>query len=148
VNLDMTWAERAACMNLPTSMFYPESGSRREPSPDEARAKRVCARCPVRKECLDYALTNESKSVFIRTGMVGTHQADISIKSRAWGIWGGHTAAERRHIEVRHTDDCDRQGHSACRPIHKQVQLLEELFASRAHTRRILMPDEEVRRSA
>jgi hypothetical protein len=149
VKLNLGWSDRAACNDLPTSMFYPDRGSRHwEPPPDEKRAKRVCARCPVRTECLTYALTIESEALVIGSGIKGTHQATITIKPRAWGIWAGHTSKERTLLGIRHTDDCDQKGHGWCRPIPEQVELLEERFRSRAHITRILMPDEEVRRSA
>lgn len=37
------------------------------------RAKSICAVCPVRRECLDFALKTQ----------------------QAWGVWGGLTSAER-----------------------------------------------------
>lgn len=48
---------------------------------DARAARKVCRKCPVRAECLEYALND----------------------SRITGVWGGTTAAERRHIR-------DRQG--------------------------------------
>lgn len=130
----MNWSSRAACSGMPTSMFYSEEGSRRngQPPPDEKRAKRLCARCPVRLECLAYALTIESKPLVIGTGTKAGHQADISIKPRAWGIWGGHNARERTVTNIRHLDGCTSREHGACRPISEQVRLLDELFQARA----------------
>lgn len=46
----------------------------------EKRAKAVCARCPVRRECLEANLHD------------------------AWGIWGGTTPLERRWY-LKHYDD-------------------------------------------
>ena len=51
-------------------MFFPERGESAEP------ARQVCAACPVRQPCLDYAITNRI-----------TH-----------GIWGGLTERERRAL--------------------------------------------------
>ena len=51
-------------------MFFPERGESAEP------ARRVCAACPVRQPCLDYAISNRI-----------TH-----------GIWGGLTERERRAL--------------------------------------------------
>jgi WhiB family transcriptional regulator, redox-sensing transcriptional regulator len=63
------WADDAACREVGDwAMFFPERGG----SP--ALAKTVCARCPVRDECLDYAL-------------------DHHIRER--GVWGGMTEKER-----------------------------------------------------
>lgn len=66
----MTWRERAACRSVDPEMFYPLSAER------EARAKRVCAICPVRTACLDHALR--------------TREPD--------GVWGGLTEPERLRI--------------------------------------------------
>ena len=51
-------------------MFFPERGESAEP------ARQVCAACPVRQPCLDYAISNRI-----------TH-----------GIWGGLTERERRAL--------------------------------------------------
>ncbi|GHF47645.1 WhiB family redox-sensing transcriptional regulator [Amycolatopsis bartoniae] len=70
-----SWQERAACRDEDPELFFPVSamgpGARQV-----AQAKAVCARCPVRAECLQYALD---------TGL--DH-----------GIFGGTTDAERRKL--------------------------------------------------
>jgi WhiB family redox-sensing transcriptional regulator len=64
------WADRASCKETDPEAFFPEKGgSTRE-------AKRVCARCEVKAECLKYAL--------------GTRQP--------YGIWGGLSERERRKL--------------------------------------------------
>lgn len=55
-------------------MFYPDIDDK---APDYRLAKSICARCPVKPECLVY-------------GMSGEHGA--------WGVWGGTTPNERRKI--------------------------------------------------
>lgn len=61
---------RAACRGLPTELFYPGQGDDRT-----ARAAReICAVCPIRAECLDYAIGNAER----------------------FGIWGGMTEHDRR----------------------------------------------------
>ena len=62
------WRELAACRGADLSLFFPERGESAE------SARRVCARCPVREPCLDYAVTNRITS----------------------GVWGGLTERERR----------------------------------------------------
>ena len=52
-------------------MFFPERGQTAEP------ARQVCARCPVRQACLEYALSNRI----------------------TYGIWGGLTERERRPLQ-------------------------------------------------
>ena len=69
------WRELAACRGADLGLFFPGRGESAEP------ARRVCARCPVREPCLDYALSY---------GI--TH-----------GIWGGLTERDRRTLRTRHT---------------------------------------------
>lgn len=69
----LDWKERAACRTLDTSLFFPESES------DAGPAKEVCAQCPVREACLEFALL--------------TRQHD--------GVWGGLTETERRRLRRR-----------------------------------------------
>lgn len=45
------WMRRAACADMPTELFFPEIG--KHPS---KQAIRACASCPVRVDCLEYAL--------------------------------------------------------------------------------------------
>ena len=62
-------------------MFFPGRGETAEP------ARQICAGCPVRQPCLDYALSH---------GI--TH-----------GIWGGLTERDRRPLRVHHTLAARRQ---------------------------------------
>jgi WhiB family redox-sensing transcriptional regulator len=64
------WRELAACRGAELGLFFPERGESAE------AARQVCASCPVRQPCLDYAITNRI-----------TH-----------GIWGGLTERERRAL--------------------------------------------------
>lgn len=64
------WTDAAACLGLDPDLFFPERGE------DVAPAKAVCAGCPVREDCLDYALDNGERH----------------------GIWGGLSERERRRI--------------------------------------------------
>lgn len=67
----MTWESRAACADKPQDWFFPAVGEL------HAAAKAVCARCPVRRECLTFALTNGEQH----------------------GVWGGLTPGERQRLE-------------------------------------------------
>jgi WhiB family transcriptional regulator, redox-sensing transcriptional regulator len=62
------WQDRAACAGLDPDLWFPEPGG------DTATAKAICAGCPVRWQCYDYAQTRPEKH----------------------GIWGGFSARERR----------------------------------------------------
>lgn len=75
VRPDVSWTDRAACRYEDPELFFPISMT----GPGRAQAeeaKAVCARCPVRRECLEYALA--------------THQEA--------GIWGGLTEDELRTL--------------------------------------------------
>ena len=68
---DRAWMLDARCLDADPEAFFPEKGgSTRE-------AKRICAACPVRDECLDYALANDER----------------------FGIWGGLSERERRRVK-------------------------------------------------
>jgi WhiB family transcriptional regulator, redox-sensing transcriptional regulator len=70
------WQWRAACRGEDTGLFYPPSDTevRDVKLTRERKAKAICAGCPVRIECLEYA-------VRIR---------------EPHGIWGGLNELERR----------------------------------------------------
>jgi hypothetical protein len=72
------WRMRAACRDVEPELFFPISEHGRAFRDQVAAAKRVCAGCPVRGECLDFA----------RAAL--TH-----------GIAGGLTSEERRRITRR-----------------------------------------------
>ena len=55
------WMDRAACRGMDSATFFPSAG---HPT-DEARE--VCARCPVRRECLAYAVAEDLEGVWAGT---------------------------------------------------------------------------------
>jgi len=66
----LAWQGHALCAQTDPEAFFPEKGgSTRE-------AKRVCAKCEVRLECLDYALGHDER----------------------FGIWGGMSERDRRRL--------------------------------------------------
>lgn len=67
------WRLDASCRDLDTAIFFPET--------DEGvtDAKAICATCPVRQACLEFALV--------------TRQDD--------GVWGGLDENERRRLRRR-----------------------------------------------
>ena len=67
------WAVFAACRDATAEWFFPQDKA------SEEAALSVCARCPVRSECLDYAL--EAREAF--------------------GVWGGTTERRRRALRRR-----------------------------------------------
>jgi WhiB family redox-sensing transcriptional regulator len=72
------WQTRAACRGEMGNDFYPPVHGERRPERRmrEARAKAVCASCPVRSECLETAVSNDER----------------------YGVWGGLTDSERRAL--------------------------------------------------
>lgn len=77
------WTDQAACRDHDPELFFPVSET--GPGARQAeRAKAVCATCPVRQQCLDFAVSN----------------------GLGHGIFGGMTPSERReralHRQQRH----------------------------------------------
>jgi WhiB family transcriptional regulator, redox-sensing transcriptional regulator len=68
--MDTTWMPLGNCRDEPPARFFPSDGVGVE------RAKRICADCPVRQPCLEYALANRIDH----------------------GVWGGTSERERRRI--------------------------------------------------
>jgi WhiB family redox-sensing transcriptional regulator len=69
------WQERAACRGVGIDLFFPVGST--GPAADEIRrARQICAGCPVRQQCLDYALAS----------------------GQQYGIWGGLDEQERRRL--------------------------------------------------
>jgi WhiB family redox-sensing transcriptional regulator len=64
------WWHAALCKGVDPDLFFPTQG---EPTKE---AKAVCAGCPVRTECLEYALANSERT----------------------GVWGGTSERERRAL--------------------------------------------------
>jgi len=66
------WTERAVCREIEYGheIFFPVAG---DPG---LEGKFICSGCPVRKECLDWALTHHEEH----------------------GTWGGFTARERSRM--------------------------------------------------
>jgi hypothetical protein len=120
------WRDQARCANLGMTdksifeIFYPDPGSDksyRHLTMLHKRAKRVCARCPVRVECLTEALLHEAGRLSPHTGKWERHLP--------WGVWGGHTALER-HAECRTA-----QGRHSCPPkVSEHAERLERRFTA------------------
>ena len=56
------WMARGNCRGKPTALWFPTRG-------DGAAARTLCERCPVKSECLEYALTDEPAPVGIWAGI-------------------------------------------------------------------------------
>jgi WhiB family redox-sensing transcriptional regulator len=71
------WAD-AGCRVEDSTTFFSSQSGRSIPLRQTLRAKAVCARCPVQKQCLDAALS----------------------RGEPEGFWGGLTPQERRKLVV------------------------------------------------
>lgn len=71
----LEWRQSAACKDLDTNLFFPV-GVTGPAIPHLSAAKAVCATCPVKHECLEFAVTTNQE----------------------FGVWGGASEDERRVI--------------------------------------------------
>lgn len=78
-----SWYEDAACASYPAEVFFPPG----EVPLAANQAKAICDGCPVREECLSFALE--------------TAQAE--------GVWGGMDAGERKRLRRRTRDRARRR---------------------------------------
>ena len=69
-HMDTTWMAHGNCNNHPPAVFFPSDGVGVEV------AKEICASCPVKEPCLEYAIE---------------HRVDH-------GVWGGASERQRRRI--------------------------------------------------
>jgi WhiB family redox-sensing transcriptional regulator len=72
------WRDRAACRGAATDLFFPvgPAGAMGAGADETRRARQICASCPVRQQCLAYALAS----------------------GQQYGIWGGSDEQERRRL--------------------------------------------------
>jgi WhiB family transcriptional regulator, redox-sensing transcriptional regulator len=117
------WRELAACRGTDLDVFFPGRGESAGP------ARQVCAACPVRQPCLDYAISNRI-----------TH-----------GIWGGLTERERRALRSgwgrASRRDRDRAVRAAEAGGCTAAAIGRSFGLSRTSVSRILARDEDRRRS-
>jgi WhiB family redox-sensing transcriptional regulator len=77
---DVEWRDEVACRDEDTDIFFPLTDE------DAGPALAICATCPVREECLEFALI--------------TRQDD--------GVWGGLTETQRRRLRRRRREQARR----------------------------------------
>jgi WhiB family redox-sensing transcriptional regulator len=71
--VNQEWRRFAACKGVDTEVFFPTSEAEADV------AKEICASCPARKACLEWALASRQED----------------------GVWGGLTENERRRLRRR-----------------------------------------------
>ena len=81
---DVNWRADAACSGVDSDIFFPVV----EDEPRAvSQAKEICAECPAREACLQYALATNQTA----------------------GVWGGLDAGDRRRLRRRIRDRERRQ---------------------------------------
>ena len=78
---DLAWQDLAHCRGANPDLFFPERGA------STRKAKGICRECPVRVECLEFAVVTSEK----------------------FGIWGGMSERERRKIRRQRTIAAERR---------------------------------------
>lgn len=75
-HLPRNWVEQSKCakQGKPTSFFYPPGKFGKMFDKFMAEIREYCESCPVKKECLDFAMASK----------------------REQGVWGGFSESERR----------------------------------------------------
>jgi WhiB family redox-sensing transcriptional regulator len=75
IELDLDWRAAGACRTADPDLFFPVAVGA-VANRQIAKAQRICADCPVRQKCLDFALRTPEPA----------------------GIWGGTTPEERTRV--------------------------------------------------
>ena len=76
--LPTDWQQQGLCRVEDATVFFPPAHFEHKPEREarESKAKAICARCPVRLQCLDWALATREPH----------------------GVWGGCSESERKQI--------------------------------------------------
>lgn len=76
--LSTEWQHRGLCRAIDSEIFFPPAQFEHKPEREarEAKAKAICAACPVRVECLTWALSVREPH----------------------GVWGGASESERKQM--------------------------------------------------
>ena len=76
-DVELSWMQDGECRNYPPAAFFPSDGVGVD------KARKICAECPVKSECLEHALEHRIEH----------------------GVWGGCSERERRRILKRRRDE-------------------------------------------
>ncbi|MGN6692634.1 MAG: WhiB family transcriptional regulator [Aquihabitans sp.] len=77
---EVAWMSEGHCRFYPPAAFFPSDGN------GVVTARAICAECPVKEPCLEYALENRIEH----------------------GVWGGCSERERRRILKRRRQEAER----------------------------------------
>lgn len=112
------WMAEAPCASVDPELFFPDKGATRT----VAEARAICADCPVRAQCLEYALTSEEA---------------------LYGVWAGTTERDRR--PMRKARGISRYERSHCRNGHKYTDETTKIDAA-GHRRCLTCSSESQKR--
>lgn len=77
--MNVDWRHRAGCRDVDPELFFP-LGTKESAATQTERAKAVCARCPVKRDCLDFALVTHLKE-----GVYGgLDETERAARRRSW----------------------------------------------------------------
>jgi WhiB family redox-sensing transcriptional regulator len=110
-----SWQDRAACRPEDMDLFFGPDGERTpERNARERRAKAICARCPVRPQCLEWAMGSGQRH----------------------GVWGGLSEQERAGVRQYEREQAEAAAAEAAE--HRAVLLRELDLFEAAHGRKRL----------
>jgi WhiB family redox-sensing transcriptional regulator len=102
------WQADAACRGTDPNLWFPERGA------TLAEARQVCAGCPVRAECLEWALDN-NQSLGVWGGLSERARRQMQ-KARKAVAECGTESGYYHHHRIAHDDPCE-----ACRKAHSEA---------------------------
>lgn len=100
-----SWRQEASCQGMDGELFFPV-GSSPEAVRQTKEAKQVCGRCPVKDDCLVWAMRTR----------------------QAAGVWGGKTENERRTMQNRRVKAQERARNGKSAMDHILDHRLEEFL--------------------
>jgi hypothetical protein len=84
---EVSWQDGARCAEIGEDLWFPEGGG------NVAQAKRICAGCEARVQCLEFALGNVER----------------------FGVWGGKTSPQRKRLLAEREPGVPRCPSGGCR---------------------------------
>lgn len=75
----VAWSVYATCSQADPEAWFPDKGG------STRDAKKICFECPVRRQCLEYALANDER----------------------FGVWGGLSERERRKLRKKAAEQAE-----------------------------------------
>ncbi|MPY44109.1 WhiB family transcriptional regulator [Streptomyces phyllanthi] len=106
----MEWLRKASCVGEDPDLFFPV-GTSGPALRDIAAAKRVCARCPVIRQCLSWAL-GSGQTAGVWGGLCEEERAELLRTSGAAGAPRRRTTHADHAAQTAHTAHTARTSHT------------------------------------